>query len=74
MIDDAKFILINFHNANIENNKLFASSEMENLWENFGLTKDKPIISVYGFNLFLNRSLEVKGSNHCRNPRDNPID
>ena len=65
MIDDTEFRLINWYNANIENDQLTTFSELINLLENLDLTDNKPIIFAEDFNLFLDRSLEAKGGNHC---------
>ena len=65
MIDDTEFRLINWYNANIENDQLTTFLELINLLENLDLTDNKPIIFAEDFNLFLDRSLEAKGGNHC---------
>ena len=62
MIDDTEFILINLYNANAKNDQLTTFSELTNLLENFDLTENKLIIFAGDFNLFLDRSLEAKGS------------
>ena len=62
MIDDTEFTLINLYNANTKNDQLTTFSELTNLLENFDLTENKLIIFAGDFNLFLDRSLEAKGS------------
>ena len=65
LVEDTEFILINLYNANTENDQLTTFSELINLLENFDLTKNKPIIFTYDFNMFLDRRLEAKGGNPC---------
>ena len=60
LIDDTDFILINMHNANTQNDPLTTFPELTNMLVNFDQTKNKPIIFVEDFNLFLDRSLDTK--------------
>ena len=48
------------HNANTQNDPLTTFPELTNLLVNFDQTKNKPIIFVEDFNLFLDRSLDTK--------------
>ena len=61
LIDDTEFILINLYNTNAKNDQLTTFSQLTNLLENFDLTENK-LIFAGDFNLFLDQSLEAKGS------------
>ena len=65
LVDDTEFILISLYNTNTKNDQLTTFSKMTNLFENFDLTKNKPIIFAGDFNLFPVRSLEAEGGNPC---------
>ena len=61
LIDDTEFILINLYNTNAKNDQLTTFSQLTNLLENFDLTENK-LIFAGDFNLFLDQSIEAKGS------------
>ena len=56
LTDDTEFVSINLYNTNTKNDQLTTFSELTNLFENFDLTKNKPIIFASDFNLFLDRT------------------
>ena len=60
LIDDSEFILINFYNANTESEQIQTFNELNMLLSNLNRSSKTHIIFTGDFNLFLDRSLDVK--------------
>ena len=61
LIDDSVFNLINFYNANIENEQIQIFNELNMLLSNLDLSSENHIIFAGNFNLLLNHALDAKG-------------
>ena len=62
LIDESQFILINLHNPNTESEQIQIFYELTMSLSNLDLSREKHIIFAGDFNLFLDCSLDAKGS------------